>query len=380
MVVAGDSAVSDDDYRVVVQVFAWEGAQASTPSTPTATLDKVQNDDGLAKFNIAPILEDLFVPNDPRENSSTADAGDGLCYNLVLKIGYSNGGATTIDTTTSVIKVTSGYALYPDTINTFDGQSDYELSNEPLTEGPEDDRVFVKGQPCWFNVFWRGVSVANATGATFDGFDSSGSVLSQGVSFTTGGGTLPTDSSDFLVRQRMDSTYLDQTLGFDVDKEITCTINNGAGDDYVFTINFIEESCLIGSDCIGFVNRYGVWDWLHVYAAQRKGIKTNRIEYKSRVSYFDGSNEVDYDRYNPSNKILRTNAVETYSVITGWITESHNDLIRDMMSSKIWYGFNEGKALILRDQQVQYKNAHDEDLISYTFQFEVANSLIQDIQ
>ena len=243
-----------------------------------------------------------------------------------------------------------------------------------LTRHPVDGLI-VTGQPAWLNVFWQGNAIADSLGVTYDDGTST-----QAISFSSGGGTLPVDSKDFLVRLRVDSGQW-TAYGLDPTKECTLTINDAvSGVNQTWTFNFTDELCLIGSDCIGFINRFGVWDWLHVYAAQRKGVKTERIEYKSRVSFFNGSNEVDYDRYNPSRKILRTGATETYEVNTGWIKEQYNDVITDMLASKIWYGFNEGKALILVDREVQYKNDHDTDLINYTFRFEVANSLIQDIQ
>ena len=64
IVVAGDATVTDSTYRVVVKVYAWEGDQSSVPADPIVTLDKGQDDEGRAKFNIGPILEDLFTPND----------------------------------------------------------------------------------------------------------------------------------------------------------------------------------------------------------------------------------------------------------------------------------------------------------------------------
>lgn len=378
IVVAGDSAVSDENYRVVVEVYAWEGDQGSVPSDPIATLDKVQNDDGLAKFNVAPIIEDLFTPNNPSRASLATEAdGDGMIYNVVLKIGYSNGGAVTIDTTTSVVKATAGYALYPSDINDFTNRASYETTDLALTTAPEENRVLVKGEQAWIIVFWQGTATADVLTLAFSGTQSSGFPISTNITLSSAGGATPTDSQDFLIKQRIDSAYLDG-LGYDVDREITLRLN-GTNPDQVFTINYKDSPCLVGSDCIAFVNRFGVWDFIHVYAARKKGLQSDRIDYKSRVSTFD-SNEVTYDTYNPAAKILRAKGTESYEVNTGWVTENHNDLFRDMMMSKVIYSIGEDKPLILQDTDVQFKNDYETDLINYTFRFKVASNYIQDVQ
>jgi hypothetical protein len=51
-----------------------------------------------------------------------------------------------------------------------------------------------------------------------------------------------------------------------------------------------------------------------------------------------------------------------------------------MILSKNWFSFNLDVALYLTDTQKEFKKDTDVDLISYTFNFEVASNLIQDIQ
>lgn len=372
IVVAGDATVTDSTYRVVVKVYAWEGDQSSVPADPIVTLDKGQDDEGRAKFNIGPILEDLFTPNDPA-NYLITNVSTGMIYNLVMEIGYTNSSAFVLESTTTVRKVVEGYGIFPQTINQSTDTPDILVSRKFMTARPTT-MYAIKGQPMWFYAFYQGSAIADS-----EGFYWAGGGASTNVQFTT---LVPTDppveSQEFMLRQQSTSTFLEAN-GHDTNHPINISLGSVRYDTR--TINFLDELCGIGSDTICFVNRFGVWDWLHVYAVQRKGVNVDRITYNKRISrYGKGSDAVTYDTFNASKAVLRSKATRTYEVNTGWITEAHNELIQDMFLSKDWFSLNLDVALYLTDQEVQFKKDSDVDLINYTFRFEVASNLIQDIQ
>lgn len=379
IVVAGDSAVSDSTYRVVVKVYAWEGDQTAVPSDPIVTLDKGQDDEGRAKFNIGPIVEDLFTPNDPT-NYFLLNTSAGMIYNLVLEIGWINGGAFNLESTTTVRKVVEGYGIFPQTINTTSDTPDILVSRKFLTPRPTP-MYAIKGQAMWFYAFYQGTSISDSEGWVWQGGGVSTSIDFNSVVLDDP----PVESDDFLLKYRSDSGFLESN-GLNTDTPINIQLVNRTPtppDTGVYdqkTINFINELCDIGSDTICFVNRFGVWDWLHVYAVQRKGVAVDRTTYNRRISRYSGSDAVTYDTFNASKAVLRSKATQTYEVNTGWISEAHNELIQDMILSKDWFSFNLDVALYLTDQEVQFKKDSDVDLINYTFRFEIASNLIQDIQ
>ena len=376
IVVAGDKAVTDEDYRVVIQVFAWDGDQTAIPSDPIATLDKVQDDEGRAKFNIGQIVADLFVPSSPTGYALVPSA-PGMVYNLVMKIGWTNQGAFNEEAQTSVRKVVEGFQSFPQTINVTDDDAEILASEKFLTPRPSP-MYAIKGQPMWFSAFWQGSGISTTDGWRWQGFDSFGSAVIYSVDFDTKSVDPPVDSEDFVLRQDSGNVLLEGQF-FDTNKPITISLNDGGQFDEK-VINFQDELCLVGADTIAFVNRYGVWDWLHCYAVQREGVQAERVEYQSRISRFNNDDEVTYDKHNSSRTVMRVKGTKTYEVNTGWITEAHNELIQDMMLSKDWYSFNLDVAIVLVDRGVQFKKDSDVDLINYTFRFEVGANIIQDIQ
>lgn len=371
IIVAGDSAVTDSTFRVVIKVYAWEGDQTAMPANPIATLDKGQDDSGRAKFNVSPIIEDLFTPNDPA-NYAIINTSAGLIYNVQFEIGWTNDGAFTLVTTTNVIKSIEGYSIFPQAINSTQDSGAILRSEKFLTARPTP-MYAIKGQPMWFYVFYQGTTIASSNGWNWtDG------ATELTVNFTAVAPVLPVDSDDFLLKNQSTSSLLD-SAGLNTSLPISIYLDKVTPFD-TKVINFKDEICDIGSDTITFINRYGCWDWLHVYAIQRTGVEAERITYDRRISSYNSSNEVTYSTHNAAKSVLRSKGKRTYQVNTGWITEAHNELLQDMILSKNWFSFNLDVALYLTDTQKEFKKDTDVDLISYTFNFEVASNLIQDIQ
>ena len=85
-----------------------------------------------------------------------------------------------------------------------------------------------------------------------------------------------------------------------------------------------------------------------------------------------------WDASQHGNKTYLINGKESYSVHTGWVKESANDMVKDLLISKaVWLRFN-GQELpvIVRDNQKKFINRLWEREIGYTFNLEAANDIL----
>jgi hypothetical protein len=385
IVVAGDSVITSTDYRVVIQVKVWEGDDADAGSiTPTVILDKVQDASGRTKFDVSTIVDDIFNPPQPTLSSNYQFTGEGTCFNLQMNIGYdeNTGSGFQSSLTTTIYKVTSGYAVYPEAINDFGNSVATQVAEDWLSVRPLNE-TFIDGEIIQLSAFWQGDSIASSDRFRLDG-DSTGigTVTVNGIfSEINDDVDPPVDAPGYTLGMNFMSPVFYNRYSVDTTKPFFISLYNLSTTTHYSrkTCSFRNALCDIGSDTIFFINRFGVWDFMQFYAIQRQGLDVQRDSFNRRVSKYNASNEVTYDNQVPQDSVYRVRANRSYEVNTGWITEDYNPLMEDLMTSSRWFSNNLNVAIRLENQEFTQKLESDVDLISYTFKFKVANPHIQNI-
>ena len=120
-----------------------------------------------------------------------------------------------------------------------------------------------------------------------------------------------------------------------------------------------------------FINRFGGWQYLTFFKANKTGIDT---EYKK----FDlMPSSVNYNVNLPVTKTFNQQGKQKVTCNTGWVDENYFDLIQDLLLSQTILLDN--RPVIVKSQSTDYKTYLRDKNINYSIDFEYAYGLINDI-
>ena len=137
-------------------------------------------------------------------------------------------------------------------------------------------------------------------------------------------------------------------------------------------------------DCL-FINKWGCWDSFSFVKKSINSLNTTSSSYKRSVGFVDrgpfgiGTPTYNYDTKEHQKVVYNKNANKSITVNTGFVDESFNLLLEEMMvSEKIYLIINdEVYPVLINTNSVEYKTSVNDKLINYTIDFEFAYDLIQ---
>jgi len=140
----------------------------------------------------------------------------------------------------------------------------------------------------------------------------------------------------------------------------------GVGNTVLWTLKFNIVCPYNEVYTIGFINRYGVWEYIDMIGNIRKGITTSKETY---VRYDEGLNQN-----------FNINGYRNFTVNTGWVDEAFEYVVNDLMLSEyiILYTGNPNTSikLTLEDNNKQLQSSRVDKMINYSFKFKEAGPII----
>jgi len=121
---------------------------------------------------------------------------------------------------------------------------------------------------------------------------------------------------------------------------------------------------------VDFINRYGGWQTLTFYKAQTNNLSVKNSDYKL------SPDNVYYTPARGQNKSFNFIGTQSIKVNTGWVEESYNELITDLLLSETV--LLDGKPVIVKTQSTELKTKLKNRLINYEIDFEYSYNLIND--
>lgn len=156
-------------------------------------------------------------------------------------------------------------------------------------------------------------------------------------------------------------------LGVDeTDGSLTIT-GRDAGNLTIWELHYTFECPWEGETVtIGFINRFGVWEYFDALGRYMIGTKSHKEQY---VSYATGLIE----KYN-------VNGNRTLTVNTGWVGENFDSVYEDLLMSEaivLYRGTPETNIrLSLETESVIYEDDRNQKMISYIINFQTAGKVI----
>lgn len=127
-----------------------------------------------------------------------------------------------------------------------------------------------------------------------------------------------------------------------------------------------------------FVNRFGVPQELYFFSKLVESVSSTSEQYKSSNIPYDGNYSIYEHQFKKFHKQGRTR----YSVSTGFVDESYNPFIQELMlSEQVWMHIDSVvRPINVLSSDVSFKTSLNDKLVNYTIEFEQANDLINSMR
>ena len=167
-------------------------------------------------------------------------------------------------------------------------------------------------------------------------------------------------------------TYVTNTGNFDVDQaEISASLKT-------ITINIDSyEKCKYTPYKLTFINKYGAYQDIWMFANSKLSMNTNEEKYKSNIL----SNGT-YSINNPQIKTLTKNGNQILTLNSDFYPDSYNEIFKELfLSEKVWiYYGNQTLGVNIESKSINYKTSLTDGLINYTINVSFAFDTINNIR
>lgn len=173
--------------------------------------------------------------------------------------------------------------------------------------------------------------------------------------------------------------YVDSSVVTGTFNKAVVNYDSGGGTADV-TINFYELDCSKYDPIkVTFVNKFGALQDIWFDKKSMESIKTKTDSYNASI--VDLAN-LSYSTNAHQMRTLNIIGNEAITLNTGFIDDSHNEVIRQLMlSEQIWMTkLTEVFPLKARTQSIQYKTHINDRLVNYTIEFDMAFDKINNIR
>jgi len=173
--------------------------------------------------------------------------------------------------------------------------------------------------------------------------------------------------------------YVDSSVVTGTFNKAVVNYDSGGGTADV-TINFYELDCSKYDPIkVTFVNKFGALQDIWFDKKSMESIQTKTDSYNASIVDLDN---LSYSTNAHQMRTLNIIGNEAITLNTGFIDDSHNEVIRQLMlSEQIWMTkLTEVLPLKARTQSIQYKTHVNDRLVNYTIQFDMAFDKINNIR
>ena len=371
-----------------IQIYIWKGDVNARPSTPKYTLTKHKlSTEDIITFEISELIKDYIVI-DFDGNYQSIQQTRWVEY-VVTSYFYND--ETQVTTTETLEPQTAiafrGYGNLKDGINP-ELSKDILISNrvvhnkcgEPLSIPMyvfEDGATKVK-------YFQDATELETAVLGTADIYS-----IAQSVNIAMPTNEVITIDRTATTQSDGDNTTDNQLLPPDTTK---FTFTTADGTEKTINIECIEE-CDYKGDAykVSFVNKFGVMQDIWFFGKRTDTIGSERRGYK-RSTHKVTTDNVTFDRTKHQNQYLDNQGSERFTMETGFIHESYNEVMKELMVSEFVYIHDKNQRspsnpiydLAVPIQVVtgslQLKTRRFDKLINYKLDFEMDSEFVQSIR
>lgn len=354
---------------VEFKLYIWTGLSSARPATPNYTLTKseIDNNDYVV-FEVSELLRDYLYTEYYTEAqdviwvqwSSKIDAGSHTFGDLHLAV--------------------DGFGYFEEGINPRVSIDPQDASFTPMLLQDNLTVYFIKGEeiklPLWAETepfidltLTGGDSVEwQLVDDFWDAYDVTWNSSLVDVQITDNGNS----------NQKIQYLGIAPTDGIETGD--TAVISSTIGNAQSVTVTF-KELCELKYTPVRivFYNKYGAIQDIWASKKSTKSLTQTAETYNANI--IDLS-DLSYSTYKHSQKRFDVQGQESISVSTAYLDESINEPMKQLlMSEQVWLEIgSDTYPVVLKTSSVQEKTSVNDKLVAYTFEFDFANSKIQNVR
>jgi hypothetical protein len=366
-VTANYSALAGSLTDITLEIFIWDGARTSKPSSPQYTLFRDVFAGTDVSFDIAPLVRE-YLQGTYSSTAITAPAiaedGTIVWLEVDYEVNYVNKAQppqTVNDTGSSdIFSASNGY-------HTFAEGANFETPSIYLNQV---DKVYIKESGNEVLPIYIGAYGSEDVEEIYYS-DGLGDYAIDLTSFHD-----PTQPEGSIVRLPIGTTnlttYLD-SLGYagitpdNLDSYTLALYNSQSIIDFITVEKVCEPKYTINT--IEFINRYGAWEHLHFFKASQDNVEVTSEQYRKSIGT-SSSSGFTYDTTEGVYQRFNTNGKTRTTLNTGFIEEDYKETIKDlMMSERVM--LNGSPVNVVTNSMTLQKRVNDKT-INYTIEVEEA--------
>ena len=162
---------------------------------------------------------------------------------------------------------------------------------------------------------------------------------------------------------------------------VTISSNNASYPDVVITLKKVCEPKYTPLNII-FYNKFGALQNLWFFKKSMTNINITSQQFKNNILDIENSASTpSYALSKHQEKKFMANGKESITVNSGFYTEDHNEVVREMLlAEQVWiYDGTNTLPINLKSNTLQFKKSVNDKLISYTLSFDYAYDKINNI-
>ena len=353
--------VVNTGFQYVADLYYWTGSNTNSASVPDYILSKYPNTSFHGIFDFSRIL------NSTLQDLAEANQSNVKYYAVDFYTQYLSGSTyiTGSHLKSSSYRILDGYGIFQEPI----GQQVYDKSPYwPLmTDGPATQSFLAEN--------YGSASVFTGNDGSAVRPDRINYVSSLGTSaqylLTATGSTLTSLQVDQYPIGPQENNFPFSPTGLD-----WFTVQAYSGSSYA-----IGESIKFNQVCaqkypnvrIKWKNRYGQFDWFNFNMISKQSFNTERRTYQPQLGTWQAST-LQYNNYDSSVLNYIADSTQAISVQTDWVSESYNDIFKELLvSDEIYWIYNEAnndlRPITINTQSITFKTGVVDKVIQYGFDF-----------
>jgi len=331
-----------------------------------AELTQPPRPNGLGMFNVQPYLEASIQKTGA---FSTLSQASSLVENLRLHFGYYlDGVAYPQAMSDTAFRFTDGYAIQQQGINLYEHSTDIIDCKRFMTTAQNIE--VVSDRQAWVHLFAGQAPDRQVEYRRLNGLNPFTISMPSNISIWR----LPIGVEDVNAISTNPAFSADDGFSIRV-------VDSISTEEYqqLFVRVLPKGFCGIESESLAYINRFGVWDYLHGRGRSVETIKQSRTEWTRRIGV---SNQVDAWTYiNGTSQmgVIGVLGEKEIAFSTGYVNGETREKIQDLMLSLNVLSARLDVPVILMNNQIVLQDGNGADLINYDLQFKIAGNIIQDI-
>ena len=199
---------------------------------------------------------------------------------------------------------------------------------------------------------------------------------------TWGSGTTPVViTDDGNTNQKIQYLIITDSEDLNDGDFVTISSNNSSYSDVVITLKKVCEPKYTPLNII-FYNKFGALQNLWFFKKSMTNINITSQQFKNNILDIENSGSTpSYALSKHQEKKFMANGKESITINSGFYTEDHNEVVREMLlAEQVWiYDGTNTLPINLKSNTLQFKKSVNDKLISYTLSFDYAYDKINNI-